>query len=129
MSSLKFHKKERLSSRAEIDSLFKSGKSFMEFPFKVIHQSVSHTENNISEIGVLITIPKRIYKKAVDRNLLRRRTKEAYRLHKSSLYKALEKKEIKLKLALIYIGPKPMNYNEISSKIILILNRLITLYE
>ena len=101
----------------------------MEFPFKVIHQSQPCSKNEKSEVGVLITIPKRLYKKAVDRNLLRRRTKEAYRLHKSSLYKAIEEPNVKLKLAFIYIGPKPMDYNEISSKIILILNRLITINE
>jgi len=129
MSSLKFQKKERLSSRTEIDTLFKSGQSFLEFPFKVIHKSEPIPENSLGEVGVLVTVPKRIYKKAVDRNVLRRRTKEAYRLHKSSIYKAIETKEIKVKIALIYIGPKPLSYNEISSKIILILNRLITIYE
>ncbi len=125
MSLVSFHKKERLSSRNAIQSLFKEGESFVVYPYKVIYQKLTAKD----ETAILITIPKRSFKKAAHRNLLKRRTKEAYRVNKYKLYNYLEEKKYALNIGLIYIGTKEQPYEELSTKIILILNRLIAANE
>lgn len=121
MSVVEFRKEERLCSRTAINELFKSGKTFVVYPYKVVYLQ---TSSNKSSTKILITIPKRNFKKAADRNRLKRRTKEAYRLNKQSLYSYLEFKPFSLTIGLIYIGSKEEEYNELCPKIILILNRL-----
>lgn len=74
-------KPERLSSKKDIQELFKNGSSFYLYPFKVI--TLPSTTSSIHQ--VLFTVPKRNFKRAVDRNLLKRRMREAYRLHKHLL--------------------------------------------
>ena len=53
-------------------------------------------------LAMAVSVPKRLFKRAVDRNLLKRRIREAYRLNKSDLYKILEQKELKIKLVIQY---------------------------
>lgn len=126
MSVIEFRKEERLCSRTAINELFTKGKSFVVYPYKVIYQRTNSNENTSK---ILITIPKRNFKKAAHRNRLKRRTKEAYRLNKQLLYTYLESNSISLTIGLIYIGSKEQRYNELCPKIILILNRLIEINE
>ncbi len=129
MSKVKFKKEERLCTKIAIDKLFKSGESFVVYPYKVIYKKTEKKVPTDELVKILITIPKRNFKKAAHRNQLKRRTKEAYRLNKAHFYSALNKKTYSLDLGLIYIGSKELKYEELSSKIILILNRLITINE
>jgi ribonuclease P protein component len=78
-----FRKHERLSSKKTIERLFERGSTEVQscylFPFKVFYL-LEHAAPVLPE--VLFSISKRNFKKAADRNLLRRRCREAYRLHK-----------------------------------------------
>lgn len=82
-----FKKNERLRSRQTIDRLFKRGSTevhtFYLFPFRVLYIYDSPPPLLLPE--VLFSVSKRNFKKAVDRNLVRRRCREAYRLHKHLL--------------------------------------------
>ncbi len=53
-------------------------------------------------LAMAVSVPKRLFKRAVDRNLLKRRIREAYRLNKSDLYNLLEQKELKINLVIQY---------------------------
>ena len=78
-SNNKFTKVERLVSKTVIKDVFEKGKQFFLFPFKVFYMP-----NNLGHNRVLISVPKRAHKKAVDRNLIKRRIREAYRLNGNS---------------------------------------------
>lgn len=120
-----FKKSERIYKRDEIQALFKSGKSFNEFPFRVLHLKIEKDEEPVK---IAVSIPKRRFKKAVDRNLLKRRTKEAYRTNKTNLRAKLNEENFSLTAMFIYIGNDPLPFKEIEDKINLILLRLESIY-
>ena len=84
-----FTKSERLCSKTILGELFKKGSpsvlTFYLFPFRVLYLRPSQPPlaGETSPLpAIVITVPKRTFKRAVDRNLIRRRVREAYRLHK-----------------------------------------------
>ena len=81
--SFTFLKTERLKSRKQIDILFAGGKAFSVFPVRVIYQFSLPADKAGLQIGV--TASKRYFKKAVDRNRVKRLLREAYRLQKEEL--------------------------------------------
>jgi len=78
--SYSFTKTERLTSKIIIQEIFDKGTVIYLHPFKIFYKI-----NNVSFNRVLITVPKRLHKRAVDRNLIKRRIREAYRLNKTIL--------------------------------------------
>lgn len=107
-----FKKEERLCNKRLINALYQSGSSFILYPYKVIFYP---TDELGVPVQVLISVPKRRFKRAVDRNLLKRRIREAYRLQKNNLlYPFLGDGHILLSIQ--YIGNKIENYDLISKK-------------
>ena len=109
-------KSERLSSKKDIQELFKNGSSFYLYPFKVI--TLAATDANMHQ--VLFTVPKRIFKMAVDRNLLKRRMREAYRLHKH----LLPTEPQVLSIAYIYTSKEMLDYASIANPVEQSLSRI-----
>jgi ribonuclease P protein component len=83
MGKYTFRKEERLSKDKLIQELFDKGSSFYLFPFKVFF--MPNPDQGIAWHQVVISVSKRNFKRAVDRNLLKRRIREAYRLNKDLL--------------------------------------------
>lgn len=83
MGKFSFRKNERLSKEKWITDLFERGSSFYFHPFKVLY--LPHPDSGSTTNQVLFSVPKRQFKKAVDRNKIKRRLREAYRLNKSGL--------------------------------------------
>lgn len=95
-----FRKSERLCSKKAIAELFENGNSFYSFPFQIIW---IRTENELKHPAqVAISVSKKTFKKAVDRNLIRRRIREAYRKNKNMLYEFLGQKSIKIVFIIIF---------------------------
>ena len=80
-----FTKSERLCSFREIQSLMKNGESFFHYPFKVVYEKVVLTQEQQKPNAIIVSVPKRNFKRAVKRNLLKRRIRESYRLNKGIL--------------------------------------------
>ena len=119
----KFPKKQKLCGEKVIERLFANGKSISEKPFRAIW----NFEKNNDQVFVksLIVVPKKRLKLAVDRNVLKRRIKEAYRLQKKQLECFLEGTNQQLNLAIIYQQEEILDYKTLEEKINLLLSRLI----
>ena len=78
------NKNERLKSKKNTGLLFKNGDSLFSFPFKLVYKWLEEGSDKNS-VQLLVSVPKRKFKNAVDRNLLRRRIKEAFRKNKTEI--------------------------------------------
>jgi len=104
-----FKKEERLCNKRFLNSLFQSGSSFILYPYKVSFAKSSHHLPFPAQ--VVISVPKRRFRKAVDRNLIKRRIREAYRLQKQLLlYTFLSVVQEQLFFSIQYIGKEIHTY-------------------
>lgn len=117
-----FKKEEKLSSKKHIQELFSKGSSFYSHPFVVRYLPANSTiqQNH----ALLVSVSKRKFKLAVNRNLLKRRIREAYRLNKQEVGILLDK-GIVLNVALVYSAKKELPFDLIENKLILVLQRLV----
>ncbi len=122
-----FTKEERLSKSKLIDELFSEGKKFSIAPFRIVWLNTEIESEYPAQ--VLINVSKKQFKRAVDRNLIKRRIREAYRKHKVDFYSVLNKNAKKCVFALLYNSVEITSYKEIEEKIILIFQRLQTIHE
>ncbi len=117
---LKFKKEERLCSKKLLDELFKNGSSFLVYPFRVTWLLSSDDEQKFPA-KVVVGVPKKRFKHSVDRNLIKRRIKEAYRLNKEIyFYQNLNNKSIKLIVAINYVGKEAHDFGFIEKKLRLV---------
>jgi len=117
-----FTKDERLKSRKTIGLLFAEGKSFSIFPFRVIWKYEEATRP-VLQAG--LTAGSKHFKKAVDRNRIRRLMREAYRLQKKELSDQLKKQQKNLSVFFIYSGNEMPEYQLVFDKMGSALMRLI----
>ena len=110
-----FSKKERLCSKKLIELLFSSGKTVSEFPFRVKYHLFPATDE--VSMQILFSVPKKTIKRAVNRNLIRRRAKEVFRLNKHHLYNKIPQNH-KLILAFVYIDKDIQSFEVIKNGII-----------
>jgi ribonuclease P protein component len=116
MGSLTFRKEERLHSKISIQELFDKGSSFYLYPFKVLFMA-GKPDSIVNQ--VLFTVSKRNFKRAVDRNKLKRRMREAFRLNKSKLSSPQ-----KLLIGYIYTPKEILPYSQIEEAIVKSFKRL-----
>ena len=114
MSDFSFKKRERLSGSKSISHLFNEGKSLSAFPVRILYTF----GEGPPPIKVAISVPKRLFKRAVDRNLLKRRIREAYRLNKPGFYSRLNEKNLRLNMVLQYQHHKIVDFHIIEAGII-----------
>lgn len=112
-----FKKEERLSSEKKIKELFDKGSSFKIFPFRVLILVQPKKESTHHQI--LITVSKQNFKKAVDRNTVKRRIREGYRINKSKLTSTK-----KLFITYIYVAKDILPSAVIHAKLIEAINRI-----
>jgi ribonuclease P protein component len=112
-------KKERLKSKKLIEKLYKEGTSVKAFPLRMIFLQTEHTSDYPAQVGV--SVAKRNFKKAPDRNRLKRVMRESYRLQKEIVYNNLD---VPYVFMISYLGKEEKNYEEIYAK----MNKLLSLF-
>lgn len=114
MVKYRFKKEERLCNKRFLNSLFQGGSSFICYPYRITFIKFQHLSYPAQ---VVISVPKRRFKRAVDRNLLKRRMRESYRLHKEvMLYSFLREREQQVLIAIQYIGKEIISYCRMHEK-------------
>lgn len=112
-------KQERLKSKKLIEELYKKGNSVKAFPLRMVYLQKEHTSNYPAQVGV--SVAKRNFKKAPDRNRLKRLMRESYRLQKEIVYNNLE---VPYVFMISYLGKEEKDYEEIYAK----MNKLLNLF-
>ena len=102
-----FQKKERLCSRKKIGTIFVSGTSMVNFPLRLIWIEQQPEE----QTQITFSIPKKLFKRAVDRNLLKRRLRECYRKQKHQLYDGLKAAGKSYAMVWVYTSREILAYN------------------
>lgn len=118
-----FTKAERLIGKTTIEKLVKGGHSFRQFPMRVVW-CINPAEEQ-APVRVAFSIPKRNFKHAVKRNLIRRRLREAWRKQKHELYALLNARKQSLDVLIIYTHNEVIVSKDMEVKILLTLQRLI----
>ncbi len=116
MRQFKFPKKERLSKEKDIQELFKKGSSFYLFPFKILFLPQATTAE---PMRILISVSKKNFKASPDRNRIKRRIREGYRLNKHILPPGSSGK-----IGFIYTHKEILPGPEISEKMVHALRKL-----
>ena len=94
-------KEERLSWKRYIDQLFAEGQSFVAFPLRVVFLPVE--EETLAPVSIMVSVPKKKFKRAVKRNLIKRQVREVYRVRKHDLIEPLVEKNKKMLVAFLYL--------------------------
>ncbi|HEX8277049.1 MAG TPA: ribonuclease P protein component [Segetibacter sp.] len=117
-----YNKEEKLKSRKLIEYLFSKGKSISAFPVKVLYRFIEDDTSVSLQAGV--TTSSRNFRKATERNRVKRILREAYRLQKLTLQQQLKEKNRSLALFFIYTGKELPVFAEVYEKMGIILQRL-----
>ena len=114
-------KTERLNSHTIIEKLFAGGnKSIPAFPVRIVYMPVE--DENAPTVSILISVPKKRFKRAVKRNQVKRQIREAYRKNKHALINALEAKGMKMVMAFIWLDNKIYTTAEVEERVVRLLN-------
>ena len=117
-------KSEKLNSKIAIEKLFSGGsKSFSLFPLRVVFMQTEKKEG-VADASLLISVPKKRFKRAVKRNRVKRQIREAYRKNKHLLLNLLEEKEQNLMIAVIYLSDELIPSAEVEEKLNSLLVRI-----
>ena len=124
MTAPVYRKKERMVSRKLIETLFSGGSSLSmaAFPLRVVY---SKTERPSGEapVQLLISVPKKRFKHAVDRNRVKRQIREAYRLHKQLLYDTLQPAE-QLLMAFVWLSDSHQPTEMVERRVVNLMQRI-----
>lgn len=123
MQSFSFPRPEHLKSRKLIDQLFESGSSAVSAPVRILWKRVDADISSPVQAG--FAVPKKQFKRAVDRNLLKRRMREAYRLNKKIIFDNLTEKSQPLVLLFVYTAKSIAEYKEIEKGIVVTLREVV----
>jgi ribonuclease P protein component len=108
-----FSKNERLCSKKVIDKLFAEGKTVFVYPVKIVYLETPLPVQNKVQSG--FTVGKRNFKRAVKRNLIKRRMREAYRLNKQFFYNEIGEKQVAV--FFIFTGKEISEYKQIEAAV------------
>lgn len=119
MANCTLKREERIKSKKLSEALFAGGAtSHSVFPIRVVYKNLN------TPTSILVSVSKKRFKHAVDRNRVKRLIREAYRLNKASLLAKLEEKNTSLAIAFIYISTKKFSFEEVQNSMTKILTMI-----
>jgi len=128
-----FQKRERMVSRKLIDTLFgacpakqglesRGSQSMAVYPLRAVYMRKVRARDD-APVQVLVSVPKKHFKHAVDRNRIKRQVREAFRQHKQLLYEALAEQE-QLLLAFIWLSDEHYSSQYVESRVVSLMQRV-----
>lgn len=120
-----FSKRERLVSQRLIDMLFgqSASHSLAAFPLRAVWHLRERCDDD-EPIQMLVSVPKKRFHHAVDRNRVKRQVREAYRQHKQLLYDALPSDKALL-VAFVWLSDRHLPTNEVENRLVTLVQRLL----
>ena len=124
MTAPTFNKKERVVSKKLIESLFEKGdsQSLAAFPMRVVYMQVERQAGD-SPVQILISVPKKRFKHAVDRNRVKRQVRESYRLNKQIICDVIPENKQML-IAFIWLSDKHYPTEEVQKRVVSLLQKI-----
>ena len=119
-----FKKEERIVSNLLIETLFEKGnsQSLTAYPLRAVYLRTEHREG-CAPVQLLISVPKKKFKHAVDRNRVKRQIREAYRKNKSLLEGTVAEGQMLL-IAIIWLSDKRFATKEVEKRVISLLKQM-----
>ena len=117
-----FPKAEHLCGEKRIARLYTQGEAFMAFPFRVVFRI--EQKKDLATASVMVSVPKKRFKRAVKRNRLKRLLREAYRLNKHALIDLLDEKQLQIHVAFNYVSDEELDFMTVEKKMKIALQKL-----
>ena len=116
MQNESFTKAEKLKKNKPIEDLFSKGESINHYPFRLMFSLSESDADLLYPAKVAFVVPKRLFKKALDRNNLKRKMREAYRKNKTELYQVLASNTKKAEFVIVFVAKEKLEYRTIEEK-------------
>lgn len=121
--SFAFPKQEKLTGETTVNALFLNGRSMMAYPMRIVWSITPAKER--PSVKVLMSVPKKKLKHAVDRNRVKRLLRETYRLHKHDLSEAVDECNLDLQIAFVWIPNEVLTFDKVERKMMDALQKLL----
>lgn len=127
MKQNSFSKAEHLYGDKRINRLFTEGQAFITYPLRVVYLVLPEEDNFPAK--VMVSVPKKRFKRAVKRNRLKRLIREAYRLNKHDLNETLKEKKHQLHVSFQYISDEELKFDYVEKRMIIALDKIKTIID
>lgn len=117
-------KVSRIKKQKAIEALFAGGRRLVVAPFRVQYGLQQKADDGSAHLQVAVSVPKRIFKKAVHRNRIKRLMRESWRLQKAPLEQRLQEQSLQLQAFIIYTGNELPPFSFVSEKMAVVLQKL-----
>lgn len=129
MTDFRFQRGERLKSRKEIERLFQGGsQACLQYPLRLVWRPMEEPRSEFP-VQMTVSVSKKRFKRAVDRNRIKRVVREAYRLNKTALYERLPAEGSQLAWMIIFIGKEMPEYRRVEKSMRKLINKFLRQYE
>ena len=118
-----FAKSEHLCGEKRITRLFTQGDAFIAYPLRVVY--LIEPKKDVEPASVMVSVPKKRFKRAVKRNRLKRLMRESYRLNKHELIEILNEKHLQIHVAFNYVSDDVLDFVAVEKKMKIAIQRLI----